>query len=488
MDQQIRMLILEDSEDDLLLLLREVRRGGVDPIYERTDTAEGMRALLDNREWDVVIADYNMPRFGALAGLNIVQERGLDIPFIIVSGKIGEDLAVAAMKAGAHDYLMKGNLSRLVPAIEREVREAGERRRRRQAEEAMRTQFNQISTIFDSLNALVYVVEMESFKLLYLNRYGAQLFGENWEGRPCYEVIQGGKTLPCDFCTNEKLMLDGKPLPPYIWEYKNMITGRWYQCIDKAIRWTDGRLVRMEIAIDITERKEMERMKDEMISAVSHEMHTPLTAMMGFTEFLLENEVEREQQKNCLRTIYKETERLSELINNFLQLQRLKASMVKFRIMPVAVGLLLADAASLYAAASKKHHIVVECPPDLPPVRGNEEQLYQVASNLISNAIKYSPDGGAVTLGGKTEGDMVIIWVRDEGIGIVPEFQERIFERFFRVDNSDRRKAGGAGLGLTLVREIVAAHGGRVWVESTPGAGSTFFVSLPMIREGALSA
>lgn len=481
MNHQLRMLILEDSEDDLLLLLREVRRGGVDPIYERTETAEGMRALLDSREWDVVIADYNMPRFGAMAALEIVKEREIDIPFIIVSGKIGEDLAVAAMKAGAHDYLMKGNLSRLVPAIEREVREADERRRRRQAEEAIRTQFNQISTIFDSLNAPVYVMDIDTSQLLYLNKYGAQLFGEDWEGRPYHELIQGGKPLPCDFCPTDKLLDDGKALPPYIWEHQHVTSGRWYQCIDKAIRWTDGRLVRMEIAIDITERKEMERMKDEMISAVSHEMHTPLTAMMGFAEFLMENDVSREQQINCLQTIHKETERLSELINNFLQLQRLKASMVKFKIAPVSLGLLLADAASLYSAASKKHHIVVECPTDLPPVRGNEEQLYQVATNLISNAIKYSPEGGSVTLGGKAEGDKVVIWVRDEGIGIAPELQEKIFERFFRVDNTDRRKVGGAGLGLTLVREIVAAHGGRVWVESTLGAGSTFYVALPAI-------
>jgi signal transduction histidine kinase len=386
------------------------------------------------------------------------------------------------MKAGAHDYLMKENLSRLVPAIEREIRETGERRRRRQAEEAIRTQFTQISTIFDSLNALVYVVDMESYRLLYLNRYGTQLFGAKWEGRPCYEVIQGGKTVPCDFCTNEKLLQDGRPLPPYVWEYRNVISGRWYQCIDKAIRWTDDRLVRMEIAIDITERKEMERMKDEMISAVSHEMHTPLTAMLGFTEFLLENEVDRDQQKQCLRTIYKETERLSELISNFLQLQRLKASMMKFRITQVPVGLLLSDAAALYAAASKDHRVVVECPPDLPPIRGNEEQLYQVLSNLISNAIKYSPDGGEVTVGARRSDDTVTIWVKDQGIGISPEFQERIFERFFRVDNTDRRKVGGAGLGLTLVREIVAAHGGRVWVESTLGEGSTFYVSLPTMR------
>lgn len=192
----IRMLILEDSEDDLLLLLREVRRGGIDPAYERADSAAGLRRALDAGEWDVIVSDYNMPQFGALPALDIVKERGLDVPFIIVSGKIGEDLAVAAMKAGAHDYLMKGNLSRLVPAIERELREADERRRRRQAEEAMHAQFNQISTIFDSLNALVYVVDMNSYELLYLNKFGAQLFGEAWEGRTCHDVLHGGRSTP----------------------------------------------------------------------------------------------------------------------------------------------------------------------------------------------------------------------------------------------------------------------------------------------------
>lgn len=482
MTDTIRMLILEDSEDDLLLLLREVRKSGLELTHHCVDNAAAMCEALDRQEWDIIIADYNMPQFGALAGLGIVKERRLDIPFIIVSGKIGEDLAVAAMKAGAHDYLMKGNLSRLVPAIEREIREAGERQRRRQAEEAIHTQFNQISTIFDSLNAMVYVMDMENFELIYLNKYGTQLFGEDWEGKPCYEVIQGGKTVPCDFCSNDKLLIDGKPLPPYIWEYRNETSSRWYQCIDKAIRWTDGRLVRMEIAIDITERKEMERMKDEMISAVSHEMHTPLTAMLGFTEFLLENEVDRDQQKNFLRTIYKETERLNELINNFLQLQRLKASTVKFRISPVKVRLLLDDAVSLYAASAKNHRFSVECPPDLPPVRGNEEQLYQAICNLISNAIKYSPEGGTIAIGAAADDGMITIRVQDEGIGIPPEFHDKIFDRFFRVDNSDRRKVGGAGLGLTLVREIVAAHGGRVRVESIPGKGSTFFVTLPVMR------
>ena len=142
-----------------------------------------MKQALADREWDVITSDYNMPGFSALAALDILKESGLDLPFIVVSGKIGEDQAVATMKAGAHDYVMKQNLSRLAPAIEREIREAGERRMRREAEVALKRQFAQFRTIFDAMTAIVYVADMESYELLYMNQYAVDLFGEEWQGK-----------------------------------------------------------------------------------------------------------------------------------------------------------------------------------------------------------------------------------------------------------------------------------------------------------------
>ncbi len=134
----LRVLIAEDSEDDTALLVGELRRGGYDPVFERVDTPAGMGAALAERTWDIVISDYSMPGFDGLAALGLLQKSGLDLPFIMVSGSIGEDLAVEAMKAGAHDYIMKGNMKRLVPAIKRELHEAEVRRERRQAEETIR--------------------------------------------------------------------------------------------------------------------------------------------------------------------------------------------------------------------------------------------------------------------------------------------------------------------------------------------------------------
>lgn len=133
----LRVLIIEDSEDDALLLLRELGRRGYKPVSERVETADAMKAALQKQKWDLIISDYVLPQFSGPAALEVLKESGLDLPFIIVSGKIGEDSAVASMKAGAHDYMIKGSVKRLVPAIERELREAKVRHERRRAEEEL---------------------------------------------------------------------------------------------------------------------------------------------------------------------------------------------------------------------------------------------------------------------------------------------------------------------------------------------------------------
>ncbi|MDW7771766.1 MAG: ATP-binding protein [Desulfobulbaceae bacterium] len=137
-DRPLRLLIVEDSEDDALLLLRELKKRGYAPLSRRIETPEAMIAALREEQWDIIISDYVLPRFNGMAALEILRQSGLDLPFIIVSGKIGEEVAVAAMKAGAHDYILKGNLTRLASAVERELRDAAVRRKKRRAEEALK--------------------------------------------------------------------------------------------------------------------------------------------------------------------------------------------------------------------------------------------------------------------------------------------------------------------------------------------------------------
>lgn len=172
----LRVLLVEDSSDDALLMVRELRRSNYDVSYVQVDSAEAMRAALDRQNWDIVLSDYSIPEFGALLALRLVQERKLDIPFIIVSGTVGEDTAVVAMKAGAHDFFAKANLARLVPAIERELRDADERRRRRLAEEQLALAEMRFTTAFQASPVGIAILTVDG-QILDVNRLFLQLFG-----------------------------------------------------------------------------------------------------------------------------------------------------------------------------------------------------------------------------------------------------------------------------------------------------------------------
>jgi putative nucleotidyltransferase with HDIG domain len=153
---------VEDSEDDTVLVVRLLQRGGYDVTYERVDTAAAVNVALERQAWDIVIADYSIPGFNGLTALALCKERGLDVPFIIVSGTIGEDIAVEAMKAGAHDYILKHNLARLLPAVQRELGDAEVRRKRKEAEKALQRSYDQLQETFvATVNALASTVEMK---------------------------------------------------------------------------------------------------------------------------------------------------------------------------------------------------------------------------------------------------------------------------------------------------------------------------------------
>jgi len=157
MSAPLRVLLVEDSEDDAILVLRELRRSGYDLTSERVDTPEAMQAALDKREWDIVLSDYSMPRFSMAAALAMVKQKELDLPFIIVSGAISAEAAVAAMRDGAHDYVMKNDLARLAPAVERELREAEVRSERQQVQQALRDSEELSSALIGNLTDAVFL-------------------------------------------------------------------------------------------------------------------------------------------------------------------------------------------------------------------------------------------------------------------------------------------------------------------------------------------
>ena len=180
MDKPIRVLIVDDSEDDGLLLLRNLKNGGFNPSYEQMDTAEAMSKALDNQTWDVILCDNSMPGFDASSALELYKDKGLDLPFIIVSGTIADETAVAAMKAGAHDYIMKGNLARLSSAVDRELREAKNRQERRITEIQLRKSEEKYRVLFEDSRDAIYLNNQEG-ELIDCNMSTLELFGYSRE-------------------------------------------------------------------------------------------------------------------------------------------------------------------------------------------------------------------------------------------------------------------------------------------------------------------
>jgi signal transduction histidine kinase/CheY-like chemotaxis protein/HAMP domain-containing protein len=234
---------------------------------------------------------------------------------------------------------------------------------------------------------------------------------------------------------------------------------------------------------DITKEYEADQLKNELVSTVSHELRTPLASVLGYTELLINRELKEERQKKYLNTIYQEAQRLTSLINDFLDVQRMEAGKQtydkKYELLTPVIKKVIED----IRINTSIHDIQFVSDAEGDTVLGDRDKLFQVFQNLIQNAVKYSPDGGNITVKLSSSAENLHVSVIDEGLGIPDEAVPDLFTKFFRVDNTDRRKIGGTGLGLAIAKEIVKAHEGDINLSSTLGKGSTFIITLPKVSE-----
>jgi len=260
----------------------------------------------------------------------------------------------------------------------------------------------------------------------------------------------------------------------------------------------DGRLTSIIANVrDITRFREAEEMKSTFVSVISHELKSPVSIIRGYADTLRREDAQWDTDtlRQGLAVIAEESNRLNKLIDNLLDASRLQASAFKLELSYVQVDKLAKKVVEEFRTQSSEHMFTLDFPPDpstalrpgsgqgsghrFPAVRGDIERLRQVLTNLLSNAIKYSPRGGLIRVGGWADDDWIYVYVADEGIGIPKAEQERIFERFYRAESPLTRRTEGAGLGLYLCKEVVEAHGGKIWVTSEPGRGAKFIFKLP---------
>jgi signal transduction histidine kinase len=235
--------------------------------------------------------------------------------------------------------------------------------------------------------------------------------------------------------------------------------------------------------------KELDRLKDDFISTVTHELRTPLTSIRAFSEILHDNPgIDPAERHRFLGLIIKESERLTRLINQVLDLAKLESGLAEWQTAEVDLREIVSDAVGATSQIFKGHGVRLEArvPATVPLVVADRDRVMQVMLNLLSNAVKFSPrEDGRVEVRIDTEGTSVRIDVRDNGVGISPEHQAVIFEKFRQVGDTLTQKPAGTGLGLAICRQIVARLGGRLWVESAPGRGSVFSFSLPLATRPA---
>ena len=307
-------------------------------------------------------------------------------------------------------------------------------------------------------------------------------------GRPCQEVLALHSRQGVNLCETEcplrklspgeKLYIEGDI------QHKNgrlFTVGITYTPLFDA----EGNLHDIIANVnDITRFREAEEMKSIFISAVSHELKTPVALIKGYADTLRREDArwDEETLREGLNIIVEESDRLDALINNLLEASRIQAGGLKLEFSYVNLPKLAEKVISGFRLQTEKHDFRLDFPPDLAPVPADEERLRQVLSNLIGNAVKYSPQGGTIWVGAHVHNDWLTVYVADQGVGIPVEEQERIFEPFYRGKGEVSRNTAGAGLGLYLCRAIVEAHGGRIWVESQPGKGSIFAFTLPLSR------
>lgn len=338
---------------------------------------------------------------------------------------------------------------------------------------------------FESLTAGLLLVSPED-RLSQMNATARAIFGVSPDaiGQKVGDVIRHEDL--------RALLVEGKKGPEGAKrEIHVMISGateRTYEAQAALVRSEEGKEVGVvAILIDVTEMRNIDKMKSSFVAMASHELRTPLTAIKGFSSTLLDGVDEdmygKEDQKEFLGIVVNECDRLRRLIDDLLNTSRiesgesLKPNYSRFELLPI-----LEKSVAVQQQASSRHRVLLKVHNALPDtVVGDQDKVDQILTNLLNNAIKYSPNGGDVTVHARNEGETILIGVQDQGMGIPKDHLSKVFERFHRVDNEDNRKIYGTGLGLYLVKHLVEqVHLGEIWVESEVNVGSTFWVRIPI--------
>jgi PAS domain S-box-containing protein len=497
--------MVEDEAHDAALVEHALRDGGFDFTFKRVDSEAGFLKEIQSFRPSVILSDHGLPAFDGFAALAIAQSKVPDVPFIFVTGSLGEEMAINALKTGATDFVLKHHLATLPPAVHRALRQADFRIQRRQAQEALETSEEKYRSLVELSPDALFVVQNDEH-IAFINSAGVKLLGaptaEKLIGKSVREIIHPSSWKSVQQRMAQMLQ-EGKPTP---FRERKMVRldGTTVDVEIAAAPLTfHGKPAAQAIAHDITERKrseeeirrlnvDLERRVQERTAeletankeleafsySVSHDLRAPLRHIEGFVEILVANKSSGldEESTQHLETIADASKKMGRLIDDLLTFSRTARAELNKLKFPFGDLVRAAIRDLQHETVNRRVEWSVD---ELPEVEADPALLRQVMLNLISNALKYTRTRkvARIEIGSRSNGREDIFFVADNGVGFDPRYAHKLFGVFQRLHRAADFE--GTGIGLANVRRIINRHGGRTWAEAELDKGAKFFFSLP---------
>ena len=518
--ETITILVAEDDREMRTTLEVNLEEAG----YRVVACESGAEAIdyIQKNPLEIVITDLRLPDADGFQILEVLKRSSPDAALVLITGYGTLETAVKALHEGAFAYVTKPysmdevhsiidsalwqrqlllENRRLLDELQRSNKGlSDEVVVRKRAEEALERLRRQNELILNSAADGICGLDRNG-NTTFVNPAAARMIG--WEveeliGQPQHLVVHHSKSdgspYPEEECPTFTSLRDGiaRQVNDEVFWKKNR-TSFPVEYTTTPVRDEQGELVGVVVTFqDITERRRVERMKDEFVSIVSHELRTPLTSIKGYVDLIREGEVGdiTEMQQSFLDIVTSNTDRLVALINDLLDISRIESGRVELSVEDIGLKETIETVRSQMRTLgdSRRAHTVVDVPEEPIIVSADRDRIIQVLTNLLSNAYKYSPEDSTVTIRAAVEGDFARVEITDQGIGIPEEDQTQLFTKFFRVDSAMSRGVGGTGLGLSIVKSLVELHGGQTRVKSREGDGSTFSFTLPVAGTGPIDS
>jgi len=501
--QKLNILSLEDSVPDFELIRDQLINAGYNLNIERVEKETEFVSLLRSAKYDIILADFRLPGFDAFAALQACQEICPEVPFICVSGMIGEETAAEIIKQGAVDYVLKDKLGGLPFALERALNEAIGKESRRQAQIALRESEQNYRTLADSGQTLIWASGMDK-RCNYFNRVWLDYTGQSLEQQQNDGYLKSIHSNDLQLRTllyqeafdqREKFSAEYRLLHhsgEYRWVQENgsprySSTGEFLGYIGQCQDITMRKQSELELQKKNEELQKLNAEKDKFFSIIAHDLRSPFSAFLGYTQ-MMEEEMETftmEELRNIASTMRKSASMLFNLLENLLEWSRMQRGLTSFKPELFLLREQIEAGIELVRDATEKKKIKMRMDiPDNLPVFADLQMFESLIRNLVFNAIKFTPQGGEIKIEAKTiPGNSVQVSVKDTGIGM----NKFILDKLFRMNEGTNRKGTGGepstGLGLILCKDFVDKLGGEIWAESQEGEGSTFYFTLPGSNE-----